>query len=194
MYIYLAQAKKGRIMGEPLKNLLIMLGAIVVILLLVILLFRGKSPVMKFLNLFFEEDENFPKQHSQTASYRSSAVSASNQSAQPQQMSYDQPDQPQYTEPQYTAPKKTGEPIVEMATLIRKSDDRLRIIERDGSQRLIDAYYELIFETRKGQHLKITCSPEAYEKIPFDEQGSLTYKRGVLVKFKMYDRTIYNNE
>ena len=178
-------------MGEPLKNLLIMLGAIVIILILVILLFRGKSPVMKFLNLFFEEDENFPKQRRQTAAYRSPDAPSRQQ---PQQMSHDQPDQPQYSEPQYSAPKKTGEPIVEMATLIRKSDDRLRIIERDGSQRLIDAYYELIFETRKGQHLKITCSPEAYEKIPFDEQGSLTYRRGVLVKFKMYDRTVYNNE
>ena len=193
MYIYLAQAKKGRIMGEPLKNLLIMLGAIVVILLLVILLFRGKSPVMKFLNLFFEEDENFPKQHSQTASYRSSAVSASNRSAQPQRMSYDQPDQPQYTEPQYTAPKKTGEPIVEMATLIRKCDDRLRIIESTGQQKLVDEYYELVFLTRKGQKVKVECSRQAYDRIPFNQQGSLTYKRNTLVKFKYYEDTVYNN-
>ena len=182
-------------MGEPLKNLLIMLGAIVVILILIIVLFRGKSPVMKFLNLFLEEDENFSNHRSQTsASYRQSV---SRQPVQSQQMTYDQPEgtpvQSKRSQSQYSQ-KKTSEPIVEMATLIQKSDDRLRIIERDGSVKLIDEYYELIFETRKGQQLKITCSREAYDKIPFDEQGSLTYKRGVLVKFKMYDSTVYNIE
>ena len=33
---------------------------------------------------------------------------------------------------------------------------------------------------------------EAYEKIPFNQQGSLTYKKNMLVKFKYYEDTIYN--
>ena len=53
--------------------------------------------------------------------------------------------------------KRTSEPIVEMATLVRKSDDRLRVIESTGQVRLVDEYYELIFVTRKGQKLKIEC-------------------------------------
>ena len=91
------------------------------------------------------------------------------------------------------AQKSTSEPIVEMATLVRKSDDRLRIIESDGQVKMIDEYYELQFMTRKGQKLKIQCSRDAYDKIPFNEQGSLTYKRNTLIKFKYYEATIFND-
>lgn len=89
--------------------------------------------------------------------------------------------------------KSTSEPIVEMAKLVRKSDDRLRIYESDGSVKLIDACYELEFVTRKGKKLKIECSKEAYEEVPFNEEGSLTYKRNTLVKFKFYEGTIFNS-
>ena len=88
--------------------------------------------------------------------------------------------------------KSTSEPIVVMATLIRKSDDRLRIIESTGQERIVDPYYELIFVTRKGRKLKIECSAQAYDRIPFNQQGSLTYKRNTLVKFKFYGDMIYN--
>ena len=46
--------------------------------------------------------------------------------------------------------------------------------------------------TRKGQQVTIECSAEAYEKIPFNQQGSLTNKKNMLVKFKYYEDTIYN--
>ena len=46
------------------KNLFILLGAIVVVLLLVILLFGGKSPFMKFMNIFLEENEGAVPQKS----------------------------------------------------------------------------------------------------------------------------------
>lgn len=83
-------------------------------------------------------------------------------------------------------------PVVEMATLIQKSDDRLRIVENDGNVKLIDEYYELTFVTRKGQTVKVECSGDAYEKIPFDKQGSLTYKKNKLVKFKYYEDIVYD--
>lgn len=86
----------------------------------------------------------------------------------------------------------SSEPVVEMATLIQKSDDRLRIVENDGNVKLVDEYYELTFVTRKGQTVKIECSVDAYEKIPFDRQGSLTYKKNKLVKFKYYEDIVYN--
>ncbi|MDE6540357.1 MAG: hypothetical protein K2K66_09215 [Ruminococcus sp.] len=82
--------------------------------------------------------------------------------------------------------------VVEMATLIQKSDDRLRIIENNGNVQLVDEYYELTFVTRKGQTVKIECSVDAYEKIPFDKQGSLTYRKNKLVKFKYYEDIVYN--
>ncbi len=154
------------------RNLLIMLGAIAVILVLVILLFGGKSPFMRFMNFFLEENGGQGAGAPPTREGRYSRRPA--------------------REDEQTQ-KKTSEPIVEMATLVRKSDDRLRVIESTGQQKLLDEYYELQFVTRKGQKLKIECSREAYEKIPFNQQGSLTYKRNTLVKFKYYDDTIYNN-
>jgi len=144
-------------MTTEMRNLLITLGAIIIVLLLVMILFGGKSPVMKIFNFFLEdtgEDGRQPKEDVQKSSF---------------------------------------EPIVEMAKLVRKSDDRLRIYESDGSVKLVDAYYELEFITRKGKKLKIECSKEAYEKIPFNEEGSLTYKRNTLVKFKFYEGTIFNS-
>ena len=80
--------------------------------------------------------------------------------------------------------KSVSEPLVEVCTLVRKSDDRLRIIDRDGTEKVVDAYYELTFITRKKEHLIVACSPDAYQKIPFDCEGSLTYRRNTLVRFK----------
>lgn len=84
-------------------------------------------------------------------------------------------------------------PVIEMATLIRKSDDRLRVIENDGSVKLLDEYYELTFVNRKGQNVKIECSADAYEKIPFNLEGSLTYRKNKLIKFKYFEDTVYDN-
>ncbi len=89
--------------------------------------------------------------------------------------------------------KSSNEPIVEMVKLVRKSDDRLRVYESDGCMHIVDPYFELEFITRKGKPLKISCSESAYEKIPFNEEGSLTYKRNTLVKFKFYEGIIYND-
>ncbi len=90
--------------------------------------------------------------------------------------------------------KSFSAPVVEMATLIRKSDDRLRVIESNGNVKLVDEYYELTFVTRKGRNVKIECSADAYEKIPFNQQGSLTYRKNKLVKFKYYEDTVYDND
>ena len=152
------------------RNLLITLGTIAVVLLLIILLFGGKSPFMRFMNLFLEEKGS------------GQGGGAPMRGERPSRRPADEGVQ-----------KKTSEPIVEMATLVRKSDDRLRVIESTGQQKLLDEYYELVFVTRKGQKLKIECSREAYDKIPFNQQGSLTYKRNTLVKFKYYEDTVYNN-
>ena len=80
-----------------------------------------------------------------------------------------------------------------MVKLIRKNDDRLRVYESDGSVHILDPYFELEFVTRKGQTLKIQCSEQAYEKVPFNVEGSLTYKRNTLVKFKFYEGIVYND-
>ena len=159
----------------PLRKLLILIGAIVVILILIILLFSSKSKFRQFLSLFLEEQPE--EEMGGEISHRSASAT---------------PLQRKITPEEEFVQKRTSEPIVEMATLVRKSDDRLRIIESSGQIRLVDEYYELIFVTRKGQKLKIECSAEAYDKIPFNQQGSLTYKRNTLVKFKYYEDTVFN--
>ena len=166
------------LMTEPLKNLLILLAAIVVILLLIIILFSGKSRFRKLLMLFIEEQ---PAAGAEGAALRRNAPAEHHGSMQRKAVADDE-----------FVQKRTSEPIVEMATLVRKSDDRLRIIESTGQIKLVDEYYELIFVTRKGQKLKIECSAEAYDKVPFNQQGSLTYRRNTLVKFKYYEDTVYN--
>lgn len=156
-------------MTPQLKNLLILLGAIAVVLIIVILLFSGKSSFRRILQLFLNDQADAAN----GAPQNFKAVRNNNAPAEPQQ-------------------KKTSEPIVEMATLVQKSDDRLRIIESSGQERLEDAYYELVFVTRKGRRVAIECSAQAYDKVPFNQQGSLTYKRNMLVKFKYYEDTVYN--
>lgn len=139
------------------------------------LLFSGKSSFRRFIYLFLEEqpdDDGSQKTRNTSSAKRSPERSASSSAQQTK--------------------KRTSEPIVEMATLVRKSDDRLRVIESTGQVKLVDEYYELVFVTRKGQKLKIECSAEAYNKVPFNQQGSLTYKRNTLVKFKYYEDTVFN--
>lgn len=162
-------------MTEQLRNLLILLGAIVVILILIMLLFSGKSSFRRLLSVFLEERSDDDEAPDRAGPVKKSLADRRGGSA---------PDEP--------VQKRTSEPIVEMATLIRKSDDRLRVIESTGQVKLVDEYYELVFVTRKGQKLKIECSAEAYDKVPFNQQGSLTYRRNTLVKFKYYEDTVFN--
>ena len=83
--------------------------------------------------------------------------------------------------------KSVSEPLVEVCTLVRKCDDRMRVIEKDGTEKITDGYYELTFITRKQNELIIACSPEVYDKIPFGKEGSLTYRRNTLVRFRYYE-------
>lgn len=150
-------------MNENMHKLLILLGAIAVVLVLVILLFTKNSPFMKLMRKFLSDGE--PDNSPQTPAKKKKSGS-----------------------PQ----RRTNEPLIEMATLVRKCDDRLRIIESSGQVRFIDEYYELIFRTRKGNNLKIQCSREAYERIPFNQLGSLTYKNSQFIRFKFYDGIVNN--
>lgn len=156
-------------MTPQLKNLLIILGAIAGVLVIVILLFGSKSSFRRTITMFLDgESGGGPQPQHGNADVR------------------------RVPAPQEDEQKSTSEPIVVMATLVRKSDDRRRIIESTGQTRIEDEYYELVFVTRKGKRLRIECSAQAYDKVPFNQQGSLTYKRNTLVKFKYYEDTVLN--
>jgi hypothetical protein len=176
-------------MTPQLKNLLIILGVIAIILVLIILLFGGKSPIRRFINLFLEETDVNNGRGSAVRTVRASSPSSGAVS----RSMGDNYTEMRSSEPAEPVQKKTSEPVVVMATLIRKCDDRLRVIESSGQVKLIDEYSELMFLTRKGKKLKIQCSRDAYEKVPFNQEGSLTYKRNTLVKFKYYEDTVFNS-
>ncbi len=98
--------------------------------------------------------------------------------------------------PEKKVQKSKAKPSTELCKLISKSDDRLRTIDNLGVERIVDSYYELVFVTRKKEKLYIACSAEAYDNVPFDSEGELTYRRNTLVRFRYYnkkDEFIINN-
>lgn len=160
-------------MTPQLRNLLILLGAIAVVLILIILFFSGNSRFRRFISIFLEDKGSSTPSGGDVYDRRQRRADLDDQSEQRRVSS--------------------SEPFVEMATLIQKSDDRMRVIESTGQTRLVDEYYELLFITRKGKKIRIECSREAYDKIPFNQQGSLTYRRNRLVKFKYYEDIVYDS-
>lgn len=72
----------------------------------------------------------------------------------------------------------------EMVVLVQKVDERRRTLDPSGTSKLYNEYYELIFRTRKGEILHIVTTKVVYKEIPFNQQGSLTFRGEQFVKFK----------
>lgn len=72
----------------------------------------------------------------------------------------------------------------EMAVLMQKVDERRRVVDSSGHSTLSGEYFELVFETRKGEILHLETSRASFKEVPFNQQGSLTHKRGKMIKFK----------
>ena len=72
----------------------------------------------------------------------------------------------------------------EMVTLVQKVDERRRTLDPSGTSKLYNEYYELIFRTRKGEILHIVTTKVVYREIPFNQEGSLTFKCEQFIKFK----------
>ncbi len=188
-------------MTPQLRNLLVLLGGIAFVLILIILFFSSNSRFRLFINSLLDEkdsDEEKENPVSNRKSFRNfipEPVERENKFRLPvrEKKTTERPQRIPQIDAVEEDVRKSPESMVEMATLIQKSDDRLRIIESTGQSKLVDEYYELLFVTRKGKKIKIQCSRDAYDKIPFNQQGSLTYRRNVLVKFKYYEDIVYNS-
>lgn len=141
------------------KFFIILIAAIVILLLIVI--FGGKKNLFgKILNFFVEEtDEEEDGSPRPRERQNRAAKQAANR-------------------------KNANQPYTEMAILMQKIDERRRVVDSSGHSTLYDEYFELVFETRKGETLHLTASRAAFKEIPFNQQGSLTHKKGKLVKFK----------
>ncbi len=163
------------------KNFMLILFGIAVVLLVIVLLGSSKSRFKRGVSMFLAEDEEERRKYAQQAVPARHPKQQKVLSEGEAYYEYDNDDQ-----------KYSNSNQIEMVTLIRKSDDRLRVIESTGQVRLMDEFYQLVFRSRKGRTIKVECSRQAYEQIPFNQQGSLTYKKNTLVKFKYIDGTVYN--
>lgn len=81
-------------------------------------------------------------------------------------------------------PRRSGATRTEMVMLVQKVDERRRTIDPNGTSKLYNEYYELIFKTRKGEILHIVTTKVVYKEVPFNQQGSLTFRGEQFVKFK----------
>ncbi len=144
------------------EKFLIILVVIIVILLLVVI-FGGKN-AKKIFNFFVEEvdETDVPSRPSRTRPEKRQRAAAK----------------------QGDRRRNPNQPYTEMAILMQKIDERRRVVDSSGHSTLYDEYFELVFETRKGETLHLTASRAAFKEIPFNQQGSLTHKKGKLVKFK----------
>lgn len=140
---------------------LIILVVIVVILLLVVI-FGGKN-ARKIFNFFVEEvDDAEGERPSRARAEKRQKIAAK----------------------QLGSRRNPNQPYTEMAILMQKIDERRRVVDSSGHSTLYDEYFELVFETRKGETLHLTATRASFKEIPFNQQGSLTHKKGKLVKFK----------
>ena len=139
------------------EQFFIILGVIVGILLLVVIFGGKKQNWRKILNFFIEETDG------------GDGRPARIQPADRQKGSNR---------------RNPNQPYTEMAILMQKIDERRRVVDSSGHSTLYDEYFELVFQTRKGETLHLTASRAAFKEIPFNQQGSLTHKRGTLVRFK----------
>lgn len=144
---------------------LMILAAVAVILLLIVL-FGGNRKLLRQIKHYFVQgsgDSDVPYARPTPAQHKKNLQKQRRQSS---------------------AHRNPSQVYTEMATLMQKIDERRRVVDSSGHSTLYDEYFELVFETRKGETVRLTASRAAFKEIPFNKTGSLTYKRGALIKFK----------
>lgn len=177
---FLAKPLKFSLAPE-IKNFLLLLFGIVIVLLVILLLGSSKSKFKRGMGMLLADTDEERQRYASHGGSHASKPHKEKILTEGEAYYEDKGDQ------KYSATNQ-----IEMVTLIRKSDDRLRVIESTGQTRLMDEYYQLVFKTRKGKLIKVECNRRAWEQIPFNQQGSLTYKKNTLVKFKYFEGTVYN--
>ena len=74
--------------------------------------------------------------------------------------------------------------------MLQKIDERRRITDEFHHTKICDEYFELVFVLCNGEYLRVSCSKNAYKKVPFRKTGLLTYKNGRLIEFKTQEQVI----
>lgn len=151
------------------KNFFIILGAVVLILLLLVI-FGGKKTRRKIFGFFVEEVEETPFRPDPT-----------------EKKTRRKPQRPAAKSP---TRRNANQAVTEMAILAQKIDERRRVVDSTGHSRIFDEYFELVFTTRKGETLRLVTSRATFKEVPFNQEGALTHKKGMLLKFKYHGGVI----
>lgn len=176
---------------------LISLGTIVLFLLVLLFLTGGK--LSNLIGFFVEElDENnnplhpvklavalpqsAPKTTDEPAPVQKSAPTS--QPAQKKAPRQSAPQRSRQAAPKQSARRNPNQVYNEMAILTHKIDERRRVVDSNGHSTLYDEYFELVFETRRGETIRLVSSRAAFKETPFNQDGALTYKKGRFVRFK----------
>lgn len=159
------------------NNFLIVTAAIIVVLLLLVLLGGKRQKWHKIVNFFVEElDENgVPTDPVRLPSPFSGDRKKGQTHSRPHA---------QQKAPPAPARRNPHQAYTEMAILMQKIDDRRRVVDSSGHSTLYDEYFELVFENRKGGTIRLEASRAAFKEVPFNQEGALTYKHGMFIKFK----------
>lgn len=145
------------------KNFFIILGAVFLILILLVI-FGGKQTRRKIFGFFVEEVEETPFRPDPSEK-KSGRFLRGGKS---------------------TPRRNPNQTYTEMAILQQKIDERRRVVDSTGHSKIYDEYFELVFETRKGETVRLVTSRATFKEVPFNQEGALTHKKGMLIKFKYH--------
>ena len=79
------------------------------------------------------------------------------------------------------------------AILTHKIDERKRVVDSNGHSTLYNEYFELVFETKHGETLRLVAPRVAFKETPFNQDGTLTYDGDRFISFRYAKPTINTN-
>ena len=154
---------------------LIILAAVLIFLLLLLLLTGCK--LSNLVGFFVEElDENNTPLHPVRLMLRPKAAEPAPEPPAPPRKQAPPTGKPAQKRPHQAPPKQSvskqgtkrspNQIYNEMAILTHKIDERRRVVDSNGHSTLYDEYFELVFETRRGETIRLVASRAAFKEVP----------------------------
>lgn len=84
----------------------------------------------------------------------------------------------------------TADTQTETAFVIRKADERLRMLDEFHHSSIQNEKYALIFQREDGSEFQLSCSKAAHSKIPYRVTGTVTFRNQKLLRFESEKETV----
>ena len=78
----------------------------------------------------------------------------------------------------------------ETAFVIRKSDERQRLLDEFHHSSILNEKYALIFRREDGSEFQLSCSKAAHSKMPYRVTGKITFRNQKFLKFESEKETV----